>query len=633
MAIVVPIVSEWNPRGLQRAAADISAQQSALSRAGAAAQAATLPATAALAALGAGAMYATSKASELEQAQGALASVFGPATAQMEQAAKAAQQVGLSQATYSQQAAQLGAQLNALGISQGDLAPTTDKLIALGADLAATFGGTTSDAVAALGALMRGEADPAERLGISIKAADVSARLAAKGMDGLTGEALKQAEATTRLELLWEQTAAAQGAAGREQDTTAARTQRLKATVDNLAASFGEQLLPVMERAAGAGQAALEWLGNNQGAATALAATVAVLAGAVLVTAGAMKALEVARAIAAAYTVLTSGVVANTAATVANGAAWLARQAAAGVAFLAAGAAAIAASTAAWLANTAAAVANAVAIGLASAASVVARGAVVAWTAAQWALNVAMSANPIGLVIALIVALIAGVVLAYNRFAWFRDGVQAVWRGLQGAISAVVGWFTGTAGPAISATVTAVAGFFRNLQAGAAAAWQGIQSAIAAVTDWFSGAAAGVASAAAGLGNAMGNLRNMVANAWQGIQDAIAPVADWVADKVAWLQGAVNTVRSLASTVANVLGGAFTGGSSRAAAGASPTALAGVRSLSAGAILPTYAGAPAVVINISGALDPDAVARQVDGLLADYYGRAGVTARRVESYA
>lgn len=56
-------------------------------------------------------------------------------------------------------------------------------------------------------------------------------------------------------------------------------------------------------------------------------------------------------------------------------------------------------------------------------------GVAVTWliTAAQWAWNAAMNANPIGLVIAGIAALVAGVVYAYNHFEGFRNVINAAW--------------------------------------------------------------------------------------------------------------------------------------------------------------------------------------------------------------
>lgn len=55
-------------------------------------------------------------------------------------------------------------------------------------------------------------------------------------------------------------------------------------------------------------------------------------------------------------------------------------------------------------------------------------------TAAQWAFNAAMSANPIGLAVIALAALVAGFVLAYKKCEWFRDMVD-------GAVTAIVDFF------------------------------------------------------------------------------------------------------------------------------------------------------------------------------------------------
>lgn len=55
------------------------------------------------------------------------------------------------------------------------------------------------------------------------------------------------------------------------------------------------------------------------------------------------------------------------------------------------------------------------------------RSATTAWTAVQWLLNAAMTANPIGLVIALIAALVAAVVYCWNKFAGFRAFIITAW--------------------------------------------------------------------------------------------------------------------------------------------------------------------------------------------------------------
>lgn len=51
--------------------------------------------------------------------------------------------------------------------------------------------------------------------------------------------------------------------------------------------------------------------------------------------------------------------------------------------------------------------------------------------AAQWALNIAMEANPVGLLIAGIAALVGGIVWAWNKFEGFRKVVLGVWEVLK----------------------------------------------------------------------------------------------------------------------------------------------------------------------------------------------------------
>lgn len=84
------------------------------------------------------------------------------------------------------------------------------------------------------------------------------------------------------------------------------------------------------------------------------------------------------------------------------------------------------------------------------------------WAAATWLLNAAMKANPIGIVITIITALIAIVVTAYNKNETFRKIVQAAWKGIQQAVSyawnniikpvfkALFEFITNTLGPKIS---------------------------------------------------------------------------------------------------------------------------------------------------------------------------------------
>ena len=74
---------------------------------------------------------------------------------------------------------------------------------------------------------------------------------------------------------------------------------------------------------------------------------------------------------------------------------------------------------------------NAVVTALQTAKTWLANAATVAWTGAQWLLNAALNANPIGLVVVAVVALIAVFVIAYKKSETFRELVDKLWYAIQ----------------------------------------------------------------------------------------------------------------------------------------------------------------------------------------------------------
>ena len=238
------------------------------------------------------AVGAAKLASDVEQSAGAVESIYGEHAAGVQAMAdQAAQTVGLAKAQYQDLAAVLGAQLKNMGVPMGELSGQTDQLITLGADLAATFGGTTADAVAALSSLMRGERDPIERYGVSIKEADVAAQKAKMGLSGLTGEADRAATTQATLALLNQQTASAQGAFAREADTAAGALERAKAEATNTGAALGEALLPLVVQAGGALQGMAQFARENAQAVQVVALVLGGLAAAVVAYNGVMAAV------------------------------------------------------------------------------------------------------------------------------------------------------------------------------------------------------------------------------------------------------------------------------------------------------------------------------------------------------
>ncbi|MCX7445817.1 hypothetical protein OS125_11295 [Corynebacterium sp. P7003] len=222
-------------------------------------------------------------ASEAEQSYGAVESVFSAhAAGIVAQSKQAAEAVGLSGREYRELAAQTGAMMSNMGLPMDEVADKTQNLIGVASDLSATFGGSTKDALEAVNALLRGEADPIEKYGVSIKKSDINARLAAEGLDKLEGSAAKTAETQMLLKMLTEQTSAAQGQFGRETDTAAHKQQVMKAKIDDAREAIGTGLLPIMATFSDVAAKLAQVVGEHPKIFTALAGAFTLMAGAVV---------------------------------------------------------------------------------------------------------------------------------------------------------------------------------------------------------------------------------------------------------------------------------------------------------------------------------------------------------------
>ena len=240
-------------------------------------------AAAALGGIGLIAKESISYAAEAEQSYGAVESIFGDHAQGIISASKgAAEAVGLSGREYRELTATTGAMLKNMGMPMDEVASKSQNLVGVASDLAATFGGSTKDAIEAVNALMRGEADPIERYGVSIKQSDINARMAAKGLDKLTGSAAKQAQAQTLLEMLTEQTSSAQGQFGRETDTAAHKQQVATAKFNDAKEAIGTGLLPMFAELASKGAVLAGVIGRHPKVFIALGTAVGIAAAAIV---------------------------------------------------------------------------------------------------------------------------------------------------------------------------------------------------------------------------------------------------------------------------------------------------------------------------------------------------------------
>lgn len=146
----------------------------------------------------------------------------------------------------------------------------------------------------------------------------------------------------------------------------------------------------------------------------------------------------------------------NTACIIANKAALIAHKAVGGVVWLVQQAAALGVASAAWIHNTAMMVVNKAGMVASAVASGVATGATAALTAAQWALNAAFVATPIGWIVLGLAAVVAAGVALYKNWDTVKAKAGEVWNSIKTAFGGVRDSITG----AFSAAKEKVAGFF-----------------------------------------------------------------------------------------------------------------------------------------------------------------------------
>jgi tape measure domain-containing protein len=146
-------------------------------------------------------------------------------------------------------------------------------------------------------------------------------------------------------------------------------------------------------------------------------------------------------------------------------------------------------------------------------ATVATSAATKAAAAGQWLLNAAMTANPIGIVVVAIAALVAGLIWFFTQTELGKDIIANVWGFIQDIIGGFVSWFTSDVLPGLTDAWTGIqSGAETAIGAiGAVFSWlyeniikpvfEGIRLVVGAVIGWFTGTLIpGVQAAVSGVG-------------------------------------------------------------------------------------------------------------------------------------
>jgi len=285
-------------------------------------------------------------------------------------------------------------------------------------------------------------------------------------------------------------------------DNMKGSTDQLMGSVETLAINIGSKILPVLQQMVDGLTQAVNWFGSlDEGTQNLIIASVAVAGGLLLVVGGTIKMIQI----------MQSAIATIKALELAKAASFLKDKA------IAAGQLVVRAATLAGAAATAIA------------------------TAAQWALNAALTANPIGIIIVAIAALVAGLIFFFTQtelgrtiwqgfvdflvsaWVWLQQAAANTWNAIMMAIGAVVAWFQTYVLPVIQFVIDAIVLYFTIWYTVVSTVVTAIMTVIGAMVGWFMTYVAPLIQAFVDLAIAIFMFFwNTAAAIWQALVDAVS---------------------------------------------------------------------------------------------------------------
>lgn len=286
MAIKVPILSEWNPKGIDRAKADFAKLEKTSEKVGFAMKKAFLPATAALGALTAAAGASLKAAVEDAAQQEELARQIQAVTGATDEAVAANEEfIAQMELAVAVSDAQLRPALGNLVRATGNVTEAQD-LLGIALDISAATGKDLNTVSEALAKAYQGETSSLKRLDPSLTAVIKS------GADfNEIGEKLAETFG---------------GAATEAAETAEGRFKKMQIQIDNAQESIGYALLPILEKMIPVLESVATFVGDNTELIIALGATIGTVSGIIVAYNFALKAMAVAKGIATVATKLFS---------------------------------------------------------------------------------------------------------------------------------------------------------------------------------------------------------------------------------------------------------------------------------------------------------------------------------------
>jgi len=309
MAINIPILTSFNGKGAEAAIKEFQNLTNASDKAAFAINKMAVPAAIAFGAIVTGGFKAAQAASDFNETVSKSGIIFGTASTEIKKFADtAADSLGLSKQAALDAAATMGVFGKSAGLAGTDLSNFSIEMVKLSGDLASFHNANPADVALALGAALRGEAEPIRKFGVLLNDAAVKAQAMKMGLYDGTGALSAQAKVLATQKIILQQTSDAQGDFARTSEGAANQQRILKAQVDNAKVAIGEAFLPILEAVLPVLVNFAKIIGNNTDAFVAVVAVIGTFAGAIVTAKTAMALWKAASVITTAinYALATS---------------------------------------------------------------------------------------------------------------------------------------------------------------------------------------------------------------------------------------------------------------------------------------------------------------------------------------
>jgi hypothetical protein len=245
VAINIPILTSFSGKGVADAQREFKSLTTTTQKAGFILQRALLPAAAAIGTITQVIAPAIKAASDFEEATSKVNVIFGRASKSVKDFANtAARELGQSKQSVLDAAGAFGTFGKAAGLAGEDLSTFTTDFVTLSTDLASFNNTTPEEAVQAIGAALRGEAEPLRRFGVLLNDATLKAEAMELGIYKGSGALTAQQKILAAQSAIYKQTGDAQGDFARTADNLANKQRTLSALFKNFQIQLGQQLLP-----------------------------------------------------------------------------------------------------------------------------------------------------------------------------------------------------------------------------------------------------------------------------------------------------------------------------------------------------------------------------------------------------